>query len=78
MSERGGRWRDLPDAQRAKQILIMAFWSVVIMLYLLGGFSLILRARFLAPAVAPTAKVTATTVRPTTGPTLFPTLTPSN
>ncbi|MHB1354699.1 MAG: hypothetical protein ACYCZF_01840 [Anaerolineae bacterium] len=76
MSERGGRWRDLPDAQRAKQILVMAFWSVVIMLYLLGGFSLILRARFLAPVVAPTA--TATTVRPTSGPTLFPTRTPSN
>lgn len=76
MSERGGRWRDLPDAQRAKQILVLAFWSAVIMLYLLGGFSLILRSRFLSPIVAPTA--TATTVRPTSGPTLFPTRTPSN
>jgi heme/copper-type cytochrome/quinol oxidase subunit 1 len=76
MSERGGRWRDLPDAQRAKQILVLIFWSAVIILYLLGAFSLVLRSQFLSPIVAPT--VISTTVLPTSGPTLFPTLTPSN
>jgi hypothetical protein len=76
MSERGSRWRDLPDGQRARQILVMAFWSTVIILYLMGGFSLILRATFLSPTVTPAATVT--TVAPTKGPTLFPTVTPSN
>ena len=76
MSERGVRWRDLPDAQRAKQILVLVFWSAIVMLYLLGGFSLMLRTWFLSPIVTPTA--TATMVRPTSGPTLFPTRTPTN
>ncbi|MHB9034498.1 MAG: hypothetical protein ACYC6L_15810 [Anaerolineae bacterium] len=68
------RWRDLPDAQRAKQILLIVFWSAVVILYILGGFSLVLRKEFLASAATPTAVTTQ--VSPTSEPTIFPTLTP--
>lgn len=75
MSERGTRWRDLPDAQRAKQIVVIVFWSAVVMLYILGGFSLVLRGLFLRPVAQPSPVITAE--QPTQSPTLFPTLTPS-
>ena len=75
MLERGTRWRDLPDGQRARQMLIIVFWSAVVMLYILGGFSLVLRNQFLKPTESSPATTNAPS--PTSGPTLFPTLTPS-
>ncbi|MCE5259640.1 MAG: hypothetical protein LLG44_11400 [Chloroflexi bacterium] len=73
MVERKDRWRDLPDAQRAKQILVIVFWSAIVILYMLGGFGLILRSQLLKANETP---VPTATIQPTSGPTLFPTLTP--
>lgn len=75
MSERKNKWQDLSDAQRARQILLVVFWSAILILYLLGGFSLILRSQFLKEQATPSPAATAMP-SPTSGPTLFPTITP--
>ena len=75
-------WRrlmEMPDRERARALAKLAFWFVMIVLYMLGGISLYLRARYLSPestVVAPTAAVVVSpTVETTEPPTAFPTAT---
>ncbi|NLV74807.1 MAG: hypothetical protein GXY52_09030 [Chloroflexi bacterium] len=70
------RWRDLPDKQRAKQILLVVFWSAIVVLYMLGAFGWLLRRQYQSAFEAPTPTVTATATAGSSEPTLFPTLTP--
>lgn len=80
-----GWWRwfmGLPDRKRAKLLARVAFGAIIVWLYMLGGLSLYLRARYLEPTPGEpglavsyeTIEITATLRRPS--PTLYPTITP--
>ncbi|MFO7917128.1 MAG: hypothetical protein R6V13_03505 [Anaerolineae bacterium] len=74
------RFRSMPDAQRAEILAKISVWAIIALLYILGGVSLYLRARYL-PSASPTIPLQ--TATPTKEPatsnpteTLYPTRTP--
>ena len=74
-------WRrllDMPDHSRARVLARLAFWFIMLLLYVLGGVSLYLRARYLSPGatpVPPTASAVATVTLRSEPPTVLPTVT---
>lgn len=78
------RFLSMPDAQRAELLAKISVWAIIALLYMLGGISLYLRARYLpsgSPSVTPHQIATpgVPTGEPTTPAvteTLYPTRTP--
>lgn len=72
----------MPDAQRAERLAKISVWIIIALLYILGGVSLYLRARYLPSTPSPTPAQTFT-ITPTQKPTppeptetLYPSRTP--
>ncbi len=77
------RFRSMPDVQRAEILAKISVWAIIALLYILGGVSLYLRARYLPSASPVTPLQTTTPSIPTQEPTvpeftetLYPTRTP--
>lgn len=77
------RFLAMPDARRAEILAKISVWTIIALLYILGGVSLYLRARYLPFTPPPTSPQTATTSTPTQEPTapkptktLYPSRTP--
>lgn len=70
------RFRSMPDAQRAEILAKILVWTIIALLYLLGGASLYLRARYL-PAIPSQTTITNTPTQEPTVPTPTKTLYPS-
>jgi len=69
----------MPDAERAEMLAKVSVWTIIALLYILGGISLYLRAKYLMPNPSPTPAqiITITpTKKPTPTKTLYPSRTP--
>jgi hypothetical protein len=76
------RFLAIPDGQRAEILAKMSVWTIIVLLYVLGGVSLYLRHKYLTPTTSPTPVETITRT-PTEQPTpprptetLYPSRTP--
>ena len=76
------RFLSMPDAQRAEILAKISVWTIIALLYILGGISLYLRQKYLTATPSPTP-VQVITITPTEGPThpeptetLYPSRTP--
>lgn len=76
------KFLSMPDGQRAEILAKISVWTIIAVLYVLGGVSLYLRHKYLTPTTSPTPveTITRTPTEEPTAPkpteTLYPSRTP--